>query len=865
MIKNLSKVTLADGSHSDFSYTSWGQVWKVSTYAADNHLLNYRAYNLPGSPLLATSPQTDCPRFTERRDWAQYWNGDTEGTSASNEEAVTSFALPVPDNWTMPDGSPQSGTRAQVISPDGTSNKIYFIGTAGTSSGWRRSLPALVNTYDAGGVLQRQAMTTWAQDNSSISYLLNPRVTETNVYDPAGNRARTEVTYQQFTFANGTSCQLPRDLYEYAANASTKLRSTRTDYNASTTYTDRRIIGLVSEKRLYEGDVTGTLMAKVAFNYDESGAIQGTDAPVQHDNTSYTASFVAGRGNLSSVKRYDVNNTSVLTTTSSKYNTAGAVVSSKDPSNHEVLVSYADSFSDNNNSRNTLAYPTTVTDPDGYSSSSKYHFDFGAVTYKRTPQPNVTTNTPGPEQFFTYDAIGRPLAMTNSVNSASTTLAYTPSQNRVDVLTTIEDGLGSARSFTIADGHGRVLGTASDHPGSIGGYSGQKRIYDVMGRVVKMSNPTETNTSGPPAQWTTAGDDAAAGWIYTEQTYDWKGRPLVTTNPSVTSNSAQTSTRHVSYTGCGCAGGEVVTVTDEGTIDLNGVTKKRQQKIYTDVLGRPIITESLNWDGAGLNGTGGTVYSSTKLTYNARDQIMVARQYAGPTSSTTFQEATRSYDGFGRLKTQHLPDQKVDVNNSASTDRTTWNYNNDGTLQSIIDPRGVITNFTYNARHLPTAIAFNSSNIPSGANVVSTISIALAYDALGNRTSMSDGSGAVNYHYDQLSRMDWEERTFAGLPSAGTFRLNYEYSLGGILKKVTDQRSGTSFTETLDKIGRVTAVSAIGLGGAQTQRRKQWGRLRHLSHIQAWYYLSWYHPTQRAIHSSSSRIRATKFWTWFLG
>ena len=120
-----------------------GRRGRVSSFAPDNHLLNYRSYNLPQT---AGTAHTDCPRFTERRDWAQYWNGDTDGAAATNEEAVTAFIAPVTESWTMPDGTSQSGARAQVTSPDGTVNKIYFTGTAGTSSGWRRGLPALVET-----------------------------------------------------------------------------------------------------------------------------------------------------------------------------------------------------------------------------------------------------------------------------------------------------------------------------------------------------------------------------------------------------------------------------------------------------------------------------------------------------------------------------------------------------------------------------------------------------------------------------------------------------------------------------------------------------------------------------------------------
>src|SRR5437868_949831 len=119
--------------------------------------------------------------------------------------------------------------------------------------------------------------------------------------------------------------------------------------------------------------------------------------------------------------------------------------------------------------------------------------------------------------------------------------------------------------------------------------------------------------------------------------YDWKGRPLVTTNQDAT-------TKTLSYAGCGCAGGEVVTLTDEGTVD-NGVSKRRQQKIYSDVLGRTVKTEVLNWEG-------GSVYSTTVNTYNASDQVTSIKQYKGDIT-TAFQETTMTYDGYGRLKTRH--------------------------------------------------------------------------------------------------------------------------------------------------------------------------------------------------------------------
>jgi hypothetical protein len=86
---------------------------------------------------------------------------------------------------------------------------------------------------------------------------------------------------------------------------------------------------------LYEVNPTTfaeTLMSKVGLQYDEAGTIQqDSAAPVQHDNINYSSTSVVVRGNLSSVKRYDVDNTSQFTTTTTKYNAAGSVVSIADP------------------------------------------------------------------------------------------------------------------------------------------------------------------------------------------------------------------------------------------------------------------------------------------------------------------------------------------------------------------------------------------------------------------------------------------------------------------------------------------------------------------------------------------------------
>jgi len=112
----------------------------------------------------------------------------------------------------------------------------------------------------------------------------------------------------------------------------------------------------------------------------------------------------------------------------------------------------------------------------------------------------------------------------------------------------------------------------------------------------------------------------------------------VTTNPSTTGNPDDTTTKSASYSGCGCAGGEVVALTDE---------VGRQQKVYSDVLGRQWKTEVLNWPDVNGNRS---VYSTTTNTFNARDQVTQVRQTDNATG--TYQDTTMSYDGYGRLQSK---------------------------------------------------------------------------------------------------------------------------------------------------------------------------------------------------------------------
>jgi YD repeat-containing protein len=423
------------------------------------------------------------------------------------------------------------------------------------------------------------------------------------------------------------------------------------------------------------------------------------------------------------------------------------------------------------------------------SSTTQYNYYFGAVT--QTQGPALAGQTVGPIQTMQYDAAGRISRVDNASNGAWKYWAYPDRQDAVQTLTTINSTSLSYYQIAVVDGAGRLRAQGGDLPNSTGLYWGQFTYYDVMGRVSQTSNPAEITSV-----WTPTGEDAA-GWVWTQQAYDWKGRPTIKTNPDGTTNEA-------SYGGCGCAGGEVVTTRDE---------VGRQQKVTSDVLGRVYKTEILNWDGS--------PYSTIINTYNARDQITSAKHYQGTDASGVYQESTAAYDGYGRLVSSHAPDQRDQNNQSLST---TYTYYADDTRNVVTDARGATTSFSYNNRHQVTGISYTA---PAGITVPAAVSF--AYDAVGNRTGMTDGLGSISYNYDQLSRLTSETRNFTGV---GSFTLQYGYNLSGEVTSVTDQWNAQAIYN-YDHTGRLQSVTGAG-GGASTyasnMQYRAWGALKHLSY-----------------------------------
>ncbi|MFL6255973.1 MAG: Ig-like domain-containing protein, partial [Pyrinomonadaceae bacterium] len=760
----LRKVKLADDSSFVFDYTSWGQVSQVKAYAPDNRLLNYLKLNLPVD---ASQSQSDCPRPTELRSWAAYANGDADGAPAQAEELLTSYEVTDGATWTTPeDNQPQTGRLGRTTSPDGTVYKEYA-----PSAGWNRGLVRL-NEIWSGGVKKKWTSTAWTQDDEALQYTQNPRVRETNVYDSnedgsLHSRRRTEIVYTTFG--------LPQEVKEYDSNATTVLRRTVMTYVAASVngvgaYATRRIIGLPSKREVYGLDDTSEkLYSKVTYEYDCGGeflsAPEGSPASVaQHDDANFGTAFNT-RGNPCRTRRWDADDRENLTKSvaaESGYNTLGSPVFNRDALGHQTSVTYADS-----DGGGRFAYPTTVTDPSGFTASAWYNYDLGVVMKTVTPTPQGTNGQPTVTRY--YDAAGRPLKAAAGPSGTYTRWEYGASGLYVKVLTKVDTDKPETFVMSVTDGDGAAVGMLREHPGDGTGYAASRSEYDPVNRVVKRYNPVEVMVNAGDLSnarlWVPAGPDVTrlgrAGWPYSATEYDWKGRVRREVNPDG-------SDRLTDYNGCGCAGGEVVTTRGE-LVPTNAPSPapaqgRRAQRVYHDILGRPQKTELLDWVGS--------VYSSTTTKYDALDRPVRVREYAGPAPAVepegeggSYQTTAMSYDGHGRLHTRHLP--IYDANTLV-----TYEYNNDDTGHSVTDPRGVKTTFTYNSRGMVTRVAYD----PQLSGVPNTPDVTFDYDAAGNRIAMTDEAGSTSYQYDALSRLSSETRQFGGITQR-TYTLTYAYTL----------------------------------------------------------------------------------------
>ncbi len=736
-LKVLEKITYPDGSYTKFLYNSYAQVKQIESYAADGHKLNHVRTDLDS----VTGVQSDCPRFTETDTYAENFNG--------GQVVRVENSIPYESSFSGAHINEPNTTVVDVRTVGNTEylhTKLHFA-KYDESAKWKEGLPIATEDctgedYPACNNRQRWTWTNWEQDQVGMtpySYLVNPRVIETQVGDNSNTRRSTmsyiQASSQQCSTITGeggeetetgtnVACYgLVDETNVYDASLETVIKKSVTKYNLGSglgtpqnpTYKSLRIIGLPSQVEIWgRNDSTQTLdyVSKVTYGYDEGG-YTGSDQlvvpGVGHHNTNYGSGFSL-RGNLTSTTRWNAEhptNSSLAISSHVKYNTAGSPISQTDPANRTVRISYVDTFNSSGNPA-TYAYPTRITDPAGsgfgdlaHTSIIKYRYDIGANVESISPAP--TGNTDGKTTKRMFDSLGR--LERDSVyvgNSEKTYMRYEYPTNGIQsrVYSTIVDTNNSGGPDTAdevlseswANGAGLVYKARTPHSfngGATSTWAATLTNYDILGRVTGQSIPTEVNSSWIPVNDDDRGTDPQTGnpiWLGNSSEYDWKGRVTRTIN-------SEGNDQLFSYDGCGCAGGQITTV--QGPLvprdDLPSFTARRTQRTYADILGRNNRTELLNWDGI--------VYKTVNSIYNGADQpVSVIESDANNTES---REATTEYDGFGRVKRTHQPGQDAGK-------FTTYAYTIDSKPQSITDARGAIKHFDYNGMGQVESIEYES-------------------------------------------------------------------------------------------------------------------------------------------------------------
>ena len=240
-------------------------------------------------------------------------------------------------------------------------------------------------------------------------------------------------------------------------------------------------------------------------------------------------------------------------------------------------------------------------------------------------------------------------------------------------------------------------------------------------------------------------------------------------------------------------------------------------KTWYDNRGREVRTESVGPNNVSLTST---------TSYNSKGLVSGQTSTEGSLTLTT----TYTYDSRGRVLTETAPGNDVTTYsyagpqaNSIVTSRVTVTHNGRsvttaydawGDVVSVTDPSS--QNITY---------SYTSNGQPESTSVGS-LTYTFSYDAVGNRTSLSDpDAGTTTYTYDalgrEISKIDGRGIAFSTTydylgrvtaRTAGNEQITYTYGTTGTgaMRLVQETKGSMTKSYAYDTYGRTTTISHMG-------------------------------------------------------
>ena len=650
---------------------------------------------------------------------------------------------------------------------------------------------------DASGnvtVTQENGSTVLFSALSGGGYSAPPRVEATLLKNADGTYTMTRMGQTIFHFSASGQLLSISDLNGYttslAYNASGQLVTVTDPSGRNLTFT-YGTNGLVSS-------VTDPIGRIVAYAYDANGNLTSVTDPLgrvtsfTYDSTHHLLTMTDPNGGV-------VTNT---------YNASGQVTSQTDPMGLTTSFAYAGS------SLSSAGGSTTITDPHGAVEVENYQYGELTSLTQASGTPSAQTWT------YTYDQYSLQVASMTDPNGHVWTYSYDTNGNQTGVL----DPLGRSTSSTY---------NTLDEPLSVTDPAGivTTFTYDTNGNLL---SKTVTGVGGAPVETTslTYGDSSHPGDVtqvsdpaghVTNYAYDANGDVAsVTTHPTSGVNDttqatfdaigrvACTASPNATAAGVICPAAGQPRVADTTTYAYDADS---EVTATTDSLGNMTSTAyDANGNATSVTDPLGNV---TKTTYDADNRVTAVTQGYGTSAAST---TTYVYDltpGSGTCSSSVAGalycTTRTDPNGLATTDyvnaageliaetqpasgTTSLTYDPAGNLATRTTTAGVAT-YGYDAANELTAITYSSpaTGFPSAANV------AYAYNADGERTSMTDGTGTTNYAYDSLGRLS---STTNGEGSA----VAYGYDLDNNVTSLT-YPGGHAVTRTYDGAGRETSLT----------------------------------------------------------
>lgn len=392
---------------------------------------------------------------------------------------------------------------------------------------------------------------------------------------------------------------------------------------------------------------------------------------------------------------------------------------------------------------------TEYSQPDSVVSGSSPTLTNGFTYDIYTGQVATSTDPNNQTTQYAYDFLRRP---TSIVRPDTSTISYAYDDvNFKTTETTPIDANNSIQHITQLNGLGRpVTSITEDASNNI--YSQVSTNFDLAGRAYATSNPY----AGSPTNWTTA-------------TFDVLGRPVQVMLPDNSKAAYSYSTNTTTAT------------------DPTG----KQRKIVMDAAGR--LSAVYEPDPNNNN----SLTQETSYTYTVLDKLATATHGS--------QTRTYGYDALGRLASSAVPE--------TAGVATSFTYDNFDNVLTRTDPRGVVTNYSYDGLNRLTGTTYT---IPQGSGVAATSNVSYAYGTNapqfnnGRLVTMTDGVGSENYTYNNMGEMTQLQKVISGT----SYTIGYQYNYAGETTQVT-YPSGHQVTPAYDAIGRMASITG-NLGGINT-------------------------------------------------